>query len=187
MGKYKNIDEKIRLGYEYESKNEITKACDIWLDAWEGIKGIIEEEKLKNIEALEPKYNWFQFISNYVQDLEMELSNAGQYKEDYHKKRIRYCEEMIKVLDSGDQLTIENTRRAIADSHYALGNLAECDRLYSNWLKADPVWGWGYIGVNNPIYLETNDRYDYISGYTNIHRLLLFYEILSPDHLYPLL
>lgn len=146
MEKYKNINEKIRLGYEYESKNEVTKTCDIWLDAWEGIKEIIEEEKLKNIEALEPKYNWFQFMSNYVQDLEMELGNAGQYEEDYHKKRILYCEEMIKLLDGGDQLTIENTRRAIADSHYALGNLVECDRLYSNWLKADPAWGWGYIG-----------------------------------------
>ncbi len=54
MGKYKNINEKIRLGYEYESKNEITKACDVWLDAWEGIKEIFEEKKLKNIEALEP-------------------------------------------------------------------------------------------------------------------------------------
>ncbi|MFW5649680.1 MAG: hypothetical protein ACOCG5_11395 [Candidatus Alkaliphilus sp. MAG34] len=38
MEKYKNINEKNRPGYEYESKNGITKACDIWLDAWEGIR-----------------------------------------------------------------------------------------------------------------------------------------------------
>lgn len=147
MERYKDINEKIKLGYEYVSKHEAAKGCDIWLKAWEGIKTIYEEEKPKNMDEFDNKYNWYEpFLLNFVQDLETELGNLGLDEEDYFKKRIRYCEEMIKIIDEDDLLTIENTKRAIADSHYAIGNTEECERLYSDWLKKDPAWGWGYIG-----------------------------------------
>lgn len=32
----------------------------------------------------------------------------------------------------------------MADSHYALENQKECDRLCGMWLHEDPIWG--YIG-----------------------------------------
>ena len=96
METYKKTDDKIRLGYDHVKKNELIKACDIWLDAWEDIKAIFIEEKLE-------------------------------------------------TLAVSDNLTIENTKRAIAESYYALGNSEECDRLYTNRLKEDPHWGWGYI------------------------------------------
>jgi len=147
MKRYTAIDEKIRLGYEYARKSESDKACDVWLEAWDSIKAIYEEEKPENMGEFDKKYDWYEpFLTNFVQDLEIELFNAGQKSDEYFKKRIRYCEEMIGMLDKDNQLTIENTRKAIADSHYELGNKDECDRLYSNWLKEDPSWGWGYIG-----------------------------------------
>lgn len=148
MERYKDIDKKIKLGYEYARKYESAKACDAWLEAWEGIKTIYEEENPENMAEFDKKYTWYEpFLSNFVQDLEMELSNAGRAEDkEYLKKRILYCEEMIKFINKDDLLTIENAKRAIADSHYALGDKDECDRLYSNWLKEDPSWGWGYIG-----------------------------------------
>ncbi len=45
----------------------------------------------------------------------MELNNAGFENREYFQKRIRYCEEMVKVCGSEERLIIENTRRAIAD------------------------------------------------------------------------
>lgn len=53
---------------------------------------------------------------------------------------------MLMLCGKEDGLMIENTRRAIADSHFDLGNEDECKRLYAMWLEADPNWGWGYIG-----------------------------------------
>lgn len=148
MERYKDIDEKIKLGYEYARKQcEPFKACDIWLEAWEGIKAIYEEEKPETMDEFDKKHNWYEpFLSNFVQDLEIELGNAGRGLDEYLKRRIQYCEEMIKIINKDDLLTIENTKRAIADSHYELGDKEECDRLYGNWLKEDPSWGWGYIG-----------------------------------------
>lgn len=156
MEKYKEIDDKIRLGYEYVRKNESIEACDIWLDAWEDIMGIYKEEKPSNLDELNDKYNWFEFMENFIQDLELELGNAGQDKEEYHEKRIRYCEEMLGVLDDNRKLTVENTKRAIAESYYALGDAEECDRLYTNWLEEDPNWGWGYIAWSDCYGFGTN-------------------------------
>jgi len=146
MERYKNIDEKIRQGYELEESKQSAAACDVWLDAWEDIKGILAEEELRDIKSLETKYDWHEFLINYVQDLEMELGKVGEVQEEYLTKRIQYCEEMIEALNENDKLTIENTRRALADSHYALGASEECDRLYTQWLDDDPSWGWGHIG-----------------------------------------
>lgn len=146
MGKFKRIDEKIRTGYRNLKRDEIASACNAWLDAWEDIKNIMKEENIPDISALESKYKWSEFLYNYVQDLDQELWNAGLDSETYFSKRIIYCEEMLKLIGTDDTLLIENTRRSIADSHYALGNTEECDRLYRIWLAEDPKWTWGYIG-----------------------------------------
>jgi tetratricopeptide (TPR) repeat protein len=146
MEKYKIADEKIVSGYRHIKNGEVEKACDAWLDAWEDIKAIMAEDNVRDIPELQKKYHWTEFLSNYVQDLELELNNAGFENRKYFQKRIKYCEEMVKVCGREERLIIENTRRAIADSHYELGNQKECDRLYDMWLHEDPTWGWGYIG-----------------------------------------
>jgi tetratricopeptide (TPR) repeat protein len=143
---YESIDKKIMAGYEYLMKGNTVNACDAWLDAWEGIKTAIVEAQVKNIEELQVKYEWTQFLSNYIQDLEAELHNAGLSNKEYFQKRITYCEEMLELCGAYHGLLVENTRRAVADSHYSLGEKEKCDNLYSTWLEQNPDWGWGYIG-----------------------------------------
>jgi hypothetical protein len=41
---------------------------------------------------------------------------------------------------------VETMRRAIADAHFQAGEAAAGERLYREWLEADPSWGWGWIG-----------------------------------------
>ena len=155
MEKYKKIDEKIASGYQYLASDETVKACDMLLDAWEDIKVLMAEEQIRDLVELEDQYQWTEFLFNYVQDLEAQLHNAGIENEQYIPKRVRYCEELLKVCGDKDELLIENTRRAIADSHYALGNEQECDRLYSMWLTSDPGWGWGHIGWSDCYHFGT--------------------------------
>ncbi len=146
MDKYKLIDEKIDSGCQLLDNGEINKACDIMLDAWEEIKSLMVEENIKDLPSLDDKYPWTGFIMNFVQDLEESLHNAGLDDAKYFSKRIQYCEELLNLCGDSDELMIENTRRAIAESQYYLGNKIECDRLFQKWLTDDPAWGWGYIG-----------------------------------------
>lgn len=156
MERYKIADEKIMSGYDHIQSGETVKACDAWLDAWEDIKAIISEAGIINIDELQKKHQWSEFLSNYVQDLEAELHNAGIEDKEYFRKRIQYCGEMLELCGKADGLLVENTRRAIADSHFELGNEEECDRLYSMWLDEDPNWGWGYIGWSDCYHFGKN-------------------------------
>jgi tetratricopeptide (TPR) repeat protein len=144
--KYKKIDEKISEGYKLLERGQTIEACDVWLDAWEDIKTVMSADKVKDLPTLQEKYKWTEFVMNYVQDFDEQLYNAAIEKPQYFSKRIRYCEELLELCGNKDELIIENTRRSIAESHYALGNKQECDRLFKKWLTDDPTWGWGYIG-----------------------------------------
>ena len=173
MEKYKKIDEKIVAGYRLAASNQIVSACDAWLDAWEDIKAVMAEEHIIDLPELQDKYKWTDFVSNYVQDIEELLHNAGLEDTRYISGRIRYCGELLEVCGNEDELLIENTRRAIAESHYALGNKTECDRLFRMWLSDDPAWGWGYIGWSDCYQDGTNSiRADYVKAEEIISRAL---------------
>lgn len=146
MVDYKSINSMIIKGYEYLAKGNTTSACDSWLEAWGKIKFAIAETKLNSIEELQSKYNWSEFLINYTQDLEAELHNAGLSNKEYFQKRIMYCKEVISLYNQTDILAIGNSRRAIADSYYRLGDKPKCDELYSTWINENPDWGYGYIG-----------------------------------------
>ena len=146
MDSFQRIDAKIQEGYDFLAKRNSPKCCDAWLEAWEEIKSLFLSGYAKDIFDLDEKRDWSQFISNYVQDLEAELHNAGIADPVYHSKRIDYCRELLTWCGSEDDLIIENTRRAMAEAYFWSGNEDECDRLFAEWLQDDPYWGWGYIG-----------------------------------------
>ena len=146
MKQIKSIEAKADQANQLLQNNRTQEACDIFLDVWEDLKDLMQQGSLKDIEELQAAYPWNDFIVNWVQDIEQELHNAGIENQVYFNKRIQYCEELLARASATDQLTIENTRRAIADSHSALGHAEECDRLYQCWLNDDPTWGLGYIG-----------------------------------------
>ncbi len=172
MDKYRLIDEKIGAGYKLLQGKQTGKACDVMLDAWEDIKAVMVEDK-EDLPTLESKYEWTEFIMNFVQDLEENLYNAAQQDPQYFSKRIQYCDELLKLIGNADELLIENTRRAIAESHYALGNKIECDRLFQIWLTDDPAWGWGYIGWSDCYQFGTeNIKPDYIKAEEIISKAL---------------
>jgi tetratricopeptide (TPR) repeat protein len=139
------VDKQIMEGYDLLSKHATAKACDIWLVAWEGIKALIIKNAVESVREIDDLYQWSEFPYNCVQELEQELHNAGIDEPDYYRKRISYCRELLDYVGD-DKLMEGNTRRAIADSYFELGDTTECDRLYEQWLKDDPKWGMGYFG-----------------------------------------
>ena len=145
MDLYHNVDDKIQKGYRYLSIKEVTACCDDWLEAWEEIKDLFRESGAKDIFELDKTYDWTQFISNYAQDLEMELHNAGLLDKSYHQKRIVYCKELLKWCGDNESV-ISNTRRGMAEGYFESGEVALGEQLFSEWLREDPDWGWGYIG-----------------------------------------
>jgi hypothetical protein len=141
MKLYTEIDNKLQLGYLHMLENRTAEGCDIWLDAWEDIKILIKETGLKDIFELDKKYPWRGFISNYAQDLETELRNAGMRDALYHQKRVIYCRELLNFCGKNERI-IRSTRRAVCESYSKLSDMDTCDQLYEEWLREDPDWGY---------------------------------------------
>jgi tetratricopeptide (TPR) repeat protein len=144
MGRFKAIDEKIEEGYGLILDNDYPGGCDVWLEAWAQINELLTAGIAKDIFDLNNKYVWTQYPSNYVQDVEAELRNAGRKDSIYHEKRIKFCEELLQWC--GDETIFNNARLGIAEAYSDLGDATKTERLYAEWLDADPAWGWGYIG-----------------------------------------
>ena len=172
MDRLKLIDDKIQQGWVYtQDKRETIKGCDVWLEAWSEIRELFIEGFAENVNDLDKKYKWSQWITNYVQFLEMELDNAGIDNPSYYTKRIEYCRELLQWCGS-DDLLIANTRCALAETYFMSGNEVECDRLFEEWLQDDPDWSLGYRAWAE-CYIHRNDEKDYdkaedilLKGYT---------------------
>ena len=157
---YERINKQVEQGYDYLYQQEPVKCCDEWLVAWEDVKTVMKEEKIKNIIEFNKEKRFSELIINYAQELMFELHNAGIADARYYEKRIKYCTELLTYCGD-DQLIKENTRRGIGESYSGLGDMENCDRHFEGWLKEDPAWGWGYIGWSDCCYLYKKDNGDY--------------------------
>ena len=163
MKTHKEIDILIQNGADLIQTRETQTGCDVWLEAWEGIKALIRKTGAIDLTELQKKYPFEDYLTNYAQDLEMELHNAGIDDPSYHEKRIAYCTELLECC-GGDQNITENTRRAIAESYADLGDMQTCDRLFEGWLQEDPNWGWGYNGWSDCHWFYLSGPCEYQKG-----------------------
>jgi len=140
------INEKMQEGYQRLSEHDCTRACKIWVDVWKAILHITNSKRMKYLDKFDEIFRGTQSVFNWVQDLEMELGNAGRDEKKFLQNRILFCEEFINRFPHEDSLIIENMKRAIAESYFEIGEPEKTDSLYKKWLKEDPKWGWGWIG-----------------------------------------
>jgi hypothetical protein len=145
MKRYKIIDALFHEGAVLLSANDCIGCCDKWLEAWRLIKELFEEGIARDIDDLDSKFKWKQYPGNYVQYLEMELHNAGIDNEEYHQKRIDFCQELLQWSGT-DELLKNNTRIALAEAHYMSGDESGGEEIFKEWMREDPDCGWIYIG-----------------------------------------
>jgi len=118
----------------------------------------VSEGIAKDVFDLNKKYDWADFISYFVQDLEMRLANTGVKDKRYHQKWADYCRALLPWC-SADDLIVENTRRGMADSYFDLGETDIAEAMYKEWIEDDPDWGWGYIGWSDFYHFDVK-QYD---------------------------
>lgn len=138
---FKTIDDAIAKGYYFFSNNKTDKACQVWLPAYQGLCALKAPNHLKSIFELEDLHDWCEPIENFVQDLDEVLCNAQRFDD-----RIVYCTSLIEECQGFDQLMVENTRHALAESYGQIGDLERASALFIDYLAQDPTWGYGYIG-----------------------------------------
>lgn len=142
------MNDLINKGFEYLDENDSKSACDIWLGVWEAVKYRIKPE-LKNLDYLDKQYRGSFFISNFCQDLEQELYNAGSEDSNYYKKCIEYCKEFCGYFPDEDKLIIHNMRRSIAESYLQLKKIDEAKNELDSLVRDYPDNPWSYIAYGD--------------------------------------
>lgn len=149
------ISDLIDKGFEFLDKDDSRSACDVWLGAWDAIKLKIKPE-FKNMEYLDKQYKGSFFISNFCQDLELELYNAGLQDSAYFEKRIKYCKEFCSFFPDEDELKIHNMRRSIIESYVNLNKFDEAQKELDSLVADYPNNPWSYIEYGD-MYRFEND------------------------------
>ena len=145
------IDNLMQQGYDHlEIKGEqsgfhTVEACKLWLQSWE----LLKQRFLDNAQSIadvDRKFMGSILPSNWCQDLEMELHNAGREDLTFFEKRIQYCHEFYTRLPQSSELIIHNTRRGEAESYFAVGQKENGDKAFEQLIHDYPDNPWGYIG-----------------------------------------
>lgn len=139
------MSDLIERGFEYLDDNDSVAACDLWLKVWEAIK-YRHNSKSENLEFFDNQYSKSFFVSNFCQDLEQELDNAGLEDKSYFEKRICYCREFLACFPGEQELIVHNMGRAIAESYLSLSNREQAEVEYKKLVQDYPNNPWGYIG-----------------------------------------
>lgn len=136
-------------------KNDET--ADKALKAWNLLWELMERENNFSNQLGSSVLDWQ--IGNWANDTTMLLQNTKRYKD-----VIAVNEQILKIQWSrnGDtNLFHENAKREIADTYADMGNAEKAFQMYEEYLAADPLWGWGWIGYyrlfkdqKNPHYID---------------------------------
>jgi hypothetical protein len=140
------------------------------LDAWNDVLYLCDTAGIRTVREFDARFPLTQSVFNWCQDLEMELGNAGNAEPRFHDARVGVCTEYLRRFGGEDSLVTENFHRALAESHFELGETGKTDELYESWLAADPRWGWGWIGWSD-CYESWGDRAgDPVRAEAAVHR-----------------
>jgi tetratricopeptide (TPR) repeat protein len=140
------LGEKIQEGYDALERRESVPAATIWLDAWSDVLRLCDLSGIDSVRAFDDRFSMYQSLFNWSQDLEDALGNAGREDPEFLRARIAMCDEALRRFSDEHELTVENRRRAVAESYFELGETDRAEALFEQWLDADPRWGWGWIG-----------------------------------------
>ena len=141
-------------GYTYLEKEDVIKACDCWLKLWENIKDIACENKMKSTEDMDTKVESEESLTNWVQDLEMELENAGIINNKYYEARINYCEEFCEAFPMTEEFIVMSMKTAIAESNFELEKEEESEKLFQKIVEEYPDSVWPYIKWGDTYWLS---------------------------------
>jgi hypothetical protein len=153
------LDDWVQDGYELTEDDASVAGCDLWLKVWENLKPRFTKDMRKVEDADEVSFK-SQYLSNWIQDFDMELSNAAVDTEDksYYDRRIIFCRECMGFFPDSIQNSI-SMRRGIAEALYMSGRIEEAEQEFQKLVLAYPndpwsyaAWGDMYADVDGGIY-----------------------------------
>lgn len=162
---FEQLDERMQAGYAAFWANDVVRACDAWLEVWEGFNPHFGPEmtRVREVDAI---FQGTEYFFNWCQEFENELGNAGVHDPRYWRARVRYVNEFLAQFTAeDDQQLLGNMLRAEAEALWSLGEQVEAEQHYEALIARQPNFAWGYIGLADCYWLgpaPTPEPKDYV-------------------------
>lgn len=126
-------DELAQKGYESFEEHEDSEGLRLWQEAQGILESImIQFPKTVSLYDLMESQDYIYPIDGWLQDYEMELGNAGKYRE-----RIAFCQKILELFDwKGEDDSCFQC--GIGESLFQEGKIGEAYEYYENWLTDNP-------------------------------------------------
>lgn len=138
------IDDMMNEGHKLIQEGNYKGGCDIWIKVWDELK-LKFKPTMNSIQMAGSTFDREVSFSNWCQDFEMELGNAGRNNKHYLEYRITYCREFCAIFPANTTNMTHNMKRAIAESLYNVGRVAEGENEFRKLISDFPDNPWGYI------------------------------------------
>lgn len=126
-------DELVQKGYESFEEHKDSEGLRLWQEAQGIFESImIQFPKTVSLYALMESQDYIYPIDGWLQDYEMELGNAGKYRE-----RIAFCQKILELFDWKDE-DDSCFQCGIGESLFREGKVGEAYEYYENWLTDNP-------------------------------------------------
>ncbi len=168
----RQLSSYISGGYRLIRHGQTTEGCDQWRLAWEVVKQLTTAD-IRSTEAFDRQHRGLsERVSNWFQDFEMELGNAGLDDPRYHQRRVDYVREFLALFPDESSLAYLNMRRAEADALWELDRRAEAETIFSALVERLPDEAWGYIGWADRYWLLDDSAKEYETAEAIMRRAL---------------
>lgn len=139
------LDDWMQEGYERSEQHDHEAALELWGRTWEVIRGRLTSS-MTTYDSSRTVFNGFQFLSNWLQDYEIELLNAANVAHDRQAAEagLRLCEEILAqfVDEAPEFLSCFDADRA--EFLFALDRPDEGERLLRQRIEERPDDPGGY-------------------------------------------
>ncbi len=124
-------DAQYRAQSEDPEENE-SEMLKCWWSAWDIFRQIIAaEEQKKSVSWIMEEQDYRYPVDAWLQDMEMELGNAGE-----NEKQIEFCREVLDILDWKYE-DGSNFMSALGESLYRTGKIDEGKQWFRDCLKKE--------------------------------------------------
>jgi hypothetical protein len=152
---FEMLDDQMQAGYQAQQANQRVEAARLWLQVWRGVEYLMKTFNISSIQEFDACFGGTNSVFNWVQDFSDELYGAALTDPSFLQERLAVCQAVLPLAGKTEQDShlLSHFKRDLAETHAALGDHKTTDQLYTQWLREDPQWGWGWIGWSDIYHL----------------------------------
>jgi len=155
------IDAAVSKAQWFLKREQIEKANKLFRFAWFYAQKICKESNIKTIDEYDKIYEWYDSLTNWIQDYEEILELSDEETKLYERMQLYDIAETIFDLNQDSELYWkEQFIRGRANIQFKLRDEEKAKNTIESYLEQKPNWVWGYIEMAD-WYIDKSDEKNY--------------------------